>query len=372
MLLPANPKASYLHNKEEIDKTIHEVMESGSYIMGSKVKSFEKHFAQYNNVFHCIGLASGTDAVHFALRAVGIKSGDKVITTTHTAVATVSAIDWIGAIPVLVDITPDSYTLDPEKVESTIQSFPNNGIKGIVVVHLYGHPADMEALVAISEKYNIPLIEDCAQAHGAKYREQKVGSIGVCGSFSFYPTKNLGALGDAGAITTQSESITEKIHLLQQYGWKQRYISEEIGYNSRLDEMQAAILDVKLRYLDQRNSRRREIAKLYNHGLYDIDLKLPVEQQDFYHVYHQYVIRTLERDKLKAYLQEHGIVTSILYPQPIHKQPAYRGKIFISKCGMEVSEKITQEILCLPIYPEIESSDIELVIQTIKNFYHNK
>lgn len=369
MLLPADLKANYLRYKEEIDLSISKVVESGWYILGSKVKSFEKHFAQYNKAAHCIGLASGTDAVQFALRAAGIKAGDKVITTTYTAVATVSAIDWIGAVPILVDIAPDSYNLDPEKVEATIQSLPEGNINGIVVVHLYGHPADMEAFKIISKKYNIPLIEDCAQAHGAEYRDQKVGTIGICGAFSFYPTKNLGAFGDAGAIITQNESIAEKIRLLQQYGWKQRYITEEIGYNSRLDELQAAILDVKLRYLDEWNSRRREIAELYDSGLEGLDLELPIEQPDQHHVYHQYVIRAPERDKLKTYLQEHHIITSILYPQPVHNQPAYRDRALIGKGGMEISEKISQEILCLPIYPEVENSDIELVIETIKNFY---
>lgn len=369
MLLPANPKASYLSQKDEIDRAIREVMDSGWYILGPKVKTFEDHFAEYIGTEYCVGLKSGTDALHLALRACGVEPGDAVITVSHTAVATVASIDWLGAIPILVDIDSSTYTIDPQKTEDTIRRAPVNRIKAIIAVHLYGHPADMTTLNEIAQRYHLQLIEDCAQAHGASIDDKKVGTYGICGGFSFYPTKNLGAFGDAGAVVTSDKSIADKLRLLQQYGWRQRYISEEIGYNSRLDELQAAILDCKLSRLEAGNDRRREIADFYNRKLAGLPIALPAEKSGCRHVYHQYVIRCEDREALQEHLKRKDIHTSVLYPMPVHLQPGYKERVKIGEGGLAVSEKISSEILCLPIYPELNDSEVEKVIESIRTYY---
>jgi dTDP-4-amino-4,6-dideoxygalactose transaminase len=368
MLLPANPKANYLAHKEALDQAIQETIASGWYILGPKVALFEEHFAAYLGASSCVGVGSGTDAVHLALRACGVGPGDGVLTVSHTAVATVSAIDWIGARPVLVDISPGTYTLDPEKAEATLKHQPAGRIKAIVAVHIYGHPADMETLSEIAARYGVALIEDCAQAHGAMVGEKTVGSIGDCGAFSFYPTKNLGALGDGGAVVTSQTAVTEQLRLLRQYGWRERYISIAAGYNSRLDELQAAILDCKLAWLDSDNDRRRQIARCYTEGLAGLPLEPPVETPDCRHVYHQYVIRHKDRDNLRRHLETQGIRTAILYPMPVHKQPGYSARVEIGEGGMAITERIAHEILCLPIYPELDDSAVSSVIDALRSF----
>jgi dTDP-4-amino-4,6-dideoxygalactose transaminase len=367
MIPIADPKASYLAHKQELDCAIAEVMESGWYILGSKVKAFEEHFADYLGATQCVGVANGTDAIQLALRAIGVKPGDAIITVSHTAMATVSAIDWIGAIPVLVDIDPTTYTVDPQRFEDTLREMPGK-VKAIVAVHLYGHPADMDALLAIASRHDVALVEDCAQAHGAMVGEQKVGTIGVCGAFSFYPTKNLGAFGDAGAIVTSNASIADRLRLLMQYGWRERYISDEAGYNSRLDEIQAAILDCKLNWLDEGNQRRKEIAGRYNEGLIEMSFERPVERPGYRHVYHQYVIRCAHRDKLRKHLETRGIHTAILYPMPIHQQPGYRDRVKIGHGGLDVTESIAKEILSLPIYPELSDADVDYVVDSVRSY----
>jgi dTDP-4-amino-4,6-dideoxygalactose transaminase len=369
MLTPADPRASYLAHKDALDQAIRQVMEGGAYILGPQVSAFEQRFAAYLGVAHCIGVANGTDAVQLALRAVGVQPGDMVITVSHTAVATVSAIDWIGAIPVLVDIDPGTYTIDPQKVEDTLRHMSTGQVKALAAVHLYGHPADMAALTSIAARHGVALVEDCAQAHGAMIGERKAGAMGTCGTFSFYPTKNLGAFGDAGAIATSDAGIAEKLRLLQQYGWRQRYISAEAGYNSRLDELQAAILDCKLTWLDGWNERRREIAGLYDNGLAGLPLECPVERPGCRHVYHQYVIRCPERDALRRHLERQGIHTAILYPVPVHQQEGYRSRVVVAPSGLAVSEAIAQEILCLPIYPELPNADVQRVIDELRAFW---
>ena len=369
MILSANPKAGYLLHKDEIDRAIHEVMDSGWYILGGKVKAFENHFAQYIGTEHCIGLGNGTDALHLALRACGVGKGDMVISVSNTAVATISAIDWSGAKPLLVDIEADTYTVDPNQVEDALKNDKNNAIKAIIPVHLYGHPADMKSLTELATKYKVSIIEDCAQAHGALIGGQKVGTFGVCGAFSFYPTKNMGAYGDAGAVVTSGEGVNERLRLLQQYGWQERYISHIAGYNSRLDELQAAILDSKLNWLDADNDHRREIASLYNDGLSDVPITLPIERTGVRHVYHQYTIRCNDRDGLLNHLKTEGVYAAILYPMPVHLQPGYRNRTIYNKNGLTVSEKICKEILCLPIYPELSNADVEKVIESIKIYF---
>lgn len=369
MLLPADPKASYLAQKEAIDRAVREVMDSGWYIMGPKVKSFEEHFAGYLGAKHCVGVGSGTDAVQLALRACGVKPGDGVITVSHTAVATVAAIDWMGARPILVDIDPETYTISPDCVRKTLRQNAFERIKAIVAVHLYGHPADIETLVGLAQKHGLALVEDCAQAHGAMVGGRKVGSIGDCGAFSFYPTKNLGAFGDAGAVVTRDAGLAEKLRLLQQYGWRERYISDEPGYNSRLDELQAAILDCKLALLDSGNERRRVLAQRYTQALAGLPVKTPTERPGFHHVYHQYVIRLAKRDELRQFLERRGIKAGILYPVPVHLQPGYQPRVRLGAGGMAVTERTANEILCLPIYPELTDGSIATVVEAIHAFF---
>ena len=390
MIPCANPKAQYLSYRDEINSAIQNVLDSGWYILGNEVQLFEEEFARYIGVIRGIGVGSGTEALHLALCACGIGHGDEVITVSHTAVATVAAIELAGATPVLVDIDPDFYTIDPEKIESAITSHT----KAIIPVHIYGHPADMDPIVEIAEKHNLKVIEDCAQAHGAIYYSgqmseirgqknkeshssintanpikkypRKVGTLGDMGCFSFYPTKNLGALGDGGMVVTNNEKLAEKAKLLHEYGWAERYVSHITGWNTRLDEIQAAILRVKLKHLDEDNSKRVRIAELYSKELEACDIILPKQRKDSAHVYHLYVIRSERRDALLIFLKEKGIGVSIHYPVPVHLQPAYTH--LQARDKLPETEKITKEIISLPIYPELSESDIQTTIKTIRDF----
>ncbi|MCD4652968.1 DegT/DnrJ/EryC1/StrS family aminotransferase [bacterium] len=368
MILPANPGAGYRAHKEEIDSIISDVMSSGWYIMGSHSSEFERNFASYIGVENCVGVASGTDAVHFSLRACGISRGDNVLTVSHTAVATVAAIEWLGALPVFVDIVPDTFTIDIEKTEE-ILSQSSHPIKAVIAVHLYGHPVNIPALKKVTDKYGVILIEDCAQAHGAKMNGKMIGSFGHCSAFSFYPTKNLGAFGDGGAVVCDLQSFADRVNSLKQYGWQKRYISDAKGYNSRLDELQAAILNCKLRWLDKDNDQRRKIAKKYNQAFKELPVEIPVELPDCKHVYHQYVIKSRERNELKEHLNKMDIKTGILYPVPIHKQPAYCHENSLTVPDLKVTERIVDEILSLPVYPELLDSETDTVIDAVKSFF---
>jgi dTDP-4-amino-4,6-dideoxygalactose transaminase len=363
MILCSNPKSQYLSYKSEIDAAIFRVLDSGWYILGNEVRSFEEEFASYIGVAHGIGVGSGTEAIHLALNACGVARGDEVITVSHTAVATVAAIVLAGAIPVLVDIDPGFYTIDPEKIESSITS----NTKAIVPVHIYGQPVDMDPVMEIAKKYGLKVIEDCAQAHGAKYKKQCVGSIGDMGCFSFYPTKNLGAIGDGGMVVTNNSNLAKNLKLLREYGWKERYVSSSKGWNSRLDEIQASILRVKLKHLDQSNQKRRTLAGQYLKDLKDLSLELPKERKNCEHVYHLFVIKTNKRDALQDYLKESGIFAGIHYPLPIHRQPYYKDSLKSS--FLEITEQVAGEILTLPLYPELSLNEIKKVINTIKEFY---
>ena len=364
MIYQANPLMQYLAYKEEIMEAIERVLNSGQYILGLEVQSFEQEFAQFIGVRFGIGVASGTDALHLALRALNIGPGDEVITVPHTAVATVAAIEMCGATPIFVDIDLDTYTLSPNKLEAAIT--PRT--KAIIPVHLYGCPADMGPILEIAQKHGIFLIEDCAQAHGAMYQGKRVGSFGDLAAFSFYPTKNLGAIGDGGIIVTNDSELAEKVRLLRQYGWRERYVSEVPGWNSRLDELQAAILRVKLRHLEEINRRRRFLAEIYTRLLVNASaIVTPIERPGDYHVYHQYVIRHPRRNDLKAFLAQRGIGTSVHYPVPIHLQPAYRGRL--GEVGsFPVSERVAREVLSLPLYPEMDESTVNTVCQAIIDF----
>ena len=357
---PNSILAGYLAHKNEIDKSLERVLYSGQYILGEEVKMFEQEFADYIGVRFGIGVGSGTDALHLSLSACDIGLGDEVITVSHTAVATVAAIEMVGAEPVLVDIDPKTYTMDPSQIDDAVT--PRT--KAIVPVHLYGHPADMNAIQSKAHDNDLYLIEDCAQSHGAICHGNKTGSCSDIGAFSFYPTKNLGALGDAGMAVTDNPNLAERLRALREYGWIRSRISETPGFNSRLDEMQAAILRVKLRYLDEDNSHRRNLAKLYDELLSPSCLVLPHERIDCSHVYHQYVVRSSKRDPLMTYLKSNGVDAQIHYPIPVHMQPAYRDRIGVEGL-LPFTEKICQEILSLPIHPFLTCDHIISICELI-------
>lgn len=369
MILPANPLANYLHYKHKIDSALSAVLESGRYILGEQVTCFEQEFARYVGCSHSVGVANGTEAIQTALLACGIGVGDQVVTVSHTAVATVCAIELTGARPILVDIDPRTFTIDVNKLEDTLKQHTHGNIRAIVPVHLYGHPADMNSVLDIAGRYGLFVIEDCAQAHGAIYHDRKVGAFGHFGAFSFYPTKNLGALGDGGAVTASDSPLAEKARTLRQYGWKQRYISDERGLNTRLDELQASILRVKLRHLDSDNDRRRSIAARYNSMLAAFADRLPAEDARSHHVYHQYVIRSNNRTELKAALSADGIESAVLYPVPIHLQPAYSGSVRIGSGGLAVTEQVCREILSLPMYPELTDGEVSRVADCVHKWF---
>lgn len=360
----ANPLANYLAHKDEIDAAIARVLSGGRYILGEEVAAFEQEFARYIGVRFGIGVGSGTEALHLAMRACEIGPGDEIITVSHTAVATVAAIELCDAKPVLVDIDPQSFTIDSNQIEAAIM--PRT--KAIIPVHLYGHPADMQFIGSIARRHSLYVIEDCAQSHGATYQGRKTGAWGDIAAFSFYPTKNLGALGDGGIVVTDDPELAERARLLREYGWRQRYISEIPGLNSRLDELQAAILRVKLRYLDDENSHRRELAQLYNTLLSSTDLVLPKEKGNVCHVYHQYVVRSQRRDALKSYLKAQGVSTLIHYPIPIHLQPAYRGRLG-EKGLLPYTERVCREILSLPLYPQLSEKQVRSISELILDWH---
>lgn len=364
MILCSNPSAQYLAYKPELDEAIRRVLDKGWYILGEEVKTFEYEFANYIGLSHGIGVGSGTEAIHLSLAACDIGHGDEVITVSHTAVATVAAIELTGAIPVFVDIEPQYYTLDPEKLEKMITS----KTKAVIPVHLYGHPADLSPIIEIAKKHGLRVIEDCAQATGATYRNRRVGSFGDMACFSFYPTKNLGALGDGGMVVTADNELAHKACLLREYGWAERYISHTRGWNSRLDELQAAILRVKLRHLDKDNAKRMEIAKLYDSNLQGTGIGTPNCRQDSGHVYHLYVARSLQQKGIITFLKSVNIGALIHYPVPVHLQPAYRCRLRGCE-DLSVTETVANEIFSLPIYPELDKMDVEFIIEKIKNYF---
>ena len=344
----ADPGAGVAARRDEIAAAIDRVLDGGHYILGPEVQAFEREFAAYLGVPHVVGVASGTDALVLALRARGIGAGDEVVTVGHTAVATVAAIELAGASAVLVDIEPPTCTLDPAAVEGALT--PRT--RALLPVHLYGHPAAMGALRALATRHGLALIEDCAQSHGATLDGRRTGSLGDAAAFSFYPTKNLGALGDGGAVATADAGVAERARRLREYGWRERYVSEVPGVNSRLDELQAAILRVKLRHLDEDNARRVALADLYAGALAETGVTLPVTRDNCRHVYHQFVIRHRGRDALREELRGRGIGTLIHYPVPVHLQPAYRGRLR-APGGLARSEEAAATVLSLPMYPEL-------------------
>ena len=359
-------KAQYNTIKGEIDKAIQNVLNTTSFIMGEELKKFEVEFARFCDLKYAIGVANGSDALILALRACGIGEGDEVITVPHTFISTAEAISNVGGKVVFVDIDPKTYTIDVSKIEEKI----NKKTKAIIPVHLYGQPADMDPIMMLAKKYNLKIIEDAAQAHGAEYKEKKVGSIGDVACFSFYPGKNLGAYGDAGIVITDNEEIAEKVKLLRNHGRITKKYEHQIeGYSSRLDNLQAAILRVKLRHLNKWNESRRRNAKKYNELLSNISgIITPYEADYAEHVYHLYVVRVEKkgREKLKEELKSKGIATGIHYPIPLHLQPAYK-YLGYKEGDFPITENASQEILSLPMFAELTGVQIEEIVKIIKN-----
>ncbi|MFA5058938.1 MAG: DegT/DnrJ/EryC1/StrS family aminotransferase [Opitutaceae bacterium] len=361
LLQTADPGAAYRESAGEIMAAIRRVLESGHYILGAEVEAFEREFAAYLGAAGVVTVASGTDALELALRAAGVRAGDQVITVANTATATVAAIELAGARAVFVDVDARTLTMDPAALARRLAGARDPAIKAVVPVHLYGQPADLPAIMEIARQHGLTVIEDCAQAHGATSRGRRVGTFGDAAAFSFYPTKNLGAIGDGGAVATNDLRLAEQIRLLRQYGWRQRYVSEVPGKNSRLDELQAAILRVKLARLDADNSRRRALAGEYLRRLAPARLELPPPAAGGEPVWHQFVVRTPAREALRAHLAGAGIQTAVLYPVPIHRQPAYRD----DRLHLPVTERVCRELLCLPIYPALTAAEVDAICQQI-------
>ncbi len=355
-------KVQYEAIKEEINSAVLGVIQSTHYILGSHGKALEETVAAFHGVKHAVGVASGTDALHLALLAAGIKRGDEVITTPFTFIATAEVVSYIGAVPVFVDIDPDTFNLDVTKVEKAI----TKKTRGIIPVHLYGQPADMEPLIQTAKKHGLRVIEDCAQSFGAEYHGKKVGSFGDAGCFSFFPSKNLGCYGDGGMVITDDAKMAGQMLSLRNHGSRVRYYHDEIGYNSRLDEIQAAILRVKFRHIDEYNEKRRNNAMLYNKYLSVPDVRTPVEQKNTRHVFHQYTIKIRNRDAVKRKLDAENVTSSMIYyPVPLHLQSAYKD-LGIKPGTLRAAEQNALEVLSLPMYPELTEGQIQTVAEAVK------
>ncbi|MBN8656076.1 MAG: DegT/DnrJ/EryC1/StrS family aminotransferase [Anaerolineae bacterium] len=355
--------AQYHSIKKEIDAAVLSTLESGHFILGPQVVKFEESIASYLGVQHAIGLASGTDALVIALRALNIGAGDEVIIPAYTFFATAGTVMSVGAKPVIVDVDPQSYQIDVSKIESAIT--PKT--KAIIPVHLYGHPAEMNPILEIARKHGLKVIEDNAQGFGAEYLGKKTGSLGDIGCLSFFPTKNLGAYGDGGAVATNDTALAEQMRMLRAHGWKKKYYSEMVGYNSRLDAMQAAILQAKLPHLDGWNEKRRELSKRYDEHLAPLGIVTPVEREWAKHVYHLYVIRTSKRDTLQAFLKDKGIASEVYYPLPPHLSMPCK-KFGYKEGDFPHAEKAAKETLALPLYPEMTLAQQDEVIAAVREF----
>lgn len=351
----------YRHQKEYEEKAL-EVLRSGWYILGKEVESFEQEFAKYTNAAHCVGVASGLDALWLAFRALGIGSGDEVIVQANSYIACVMGITINGAIPVFVE--PDEfYQIDPNRIENLI----TKKTKAVLVVHLYGQSARMDRIVQLCQKYQLKLVEDCAQAHGAQFCGRQVGTFGDIGCFSFYPSKNLGAYGDGGAVITDSEKLARRIRVLRNYGSEKKYHNQEVGANSRLDELQAGLLRVKLGHLDEIGREHQKIAEIYSGGLVNPCIVKPKVAEGATSVWHQYVIRCRERDELKAYLEKYGVKTEIHYPIPPHLSEAYK-ELGYHAGDFPITEKYASEMLSLPMYNGLKLEEQQYVIEIVNSY----
>jgi dTDP-4-amino-4,6-dideoxygalactose transaminase len=360
-----NLKRHYEELRDPIDTITRKVYESGWFILGEQLKTFEANFAQYCGSRFAVGVGSGTEALHLALIACGIQPGDEVITVSNTCVPTLSAVSFAGAVPVFVDIDEKTFTIDPALIEQRIT--PRT--KAILPVHLYGQCADMDPILEIACKYNLKVIEDCAQASGAQYKGRIAGTMGHAGAFSFYPSKNLGAFGDGGLVLTDDETVAQTVMMLRNYGQEKRYYHRIKGFNSRLDEIQAAILDVKLPYLNGWNNRRRVIAARYNDAFAPVGIICPSEAVDRFHIYHLYVVRVPQRDRFQQLLAEKGIGTIIHYPVPVHLQESYSESQLQSKY-LSITERLAGEIISLPLYPELTDDEVDCVITSVLECYY--
>ncbi len=352
--------AQYHSIKKEIDAAVLSTLESGHFILGPAVTKFEESIASYLGVDFGIGLASGTDALVLALRALNIGAGDEVIIPAYTFFATAGTVMSVGAKPVFVDVDPQSYQIDVSKIEEAITS----NTKAIIPVHLYGHPAEMKPILEIAREYGLKVIEDNAQGFGAEYLGKKTGSFGDIGCLSFFPTKNLGAFGDAGMVVTNDPALAERMRMLRTHGWKKKYYSEEVGYNSRIDALQAAILQAKLPYLDSWNEKRRELAQRYSDKL-GANLIVPIEREWGRHVYHLYIVRSAKRDELQAFLKQKGIASEVYYPLPPHLSVPCR-KFGYKEGDFPHAELASQQTLALPLYPELTESQQNEVIAAVQ------
>jgi dTDP-4-amino-4,6-dideoxygalactose transaminase len=361
----------YKKIKEEILSATQRVYEKGRFILGEEVSTFEKEFSHYCGVRYGVGVGSGTDALYLALKAAGIVEGDEVVTVANSFIATALAISFTGAKPLFVDIDPKTYTMDPNHLELLLKRQKAKGsgrkIKAVLPVHLYGHPAEMDSILEIANHYDLIVIEDACQAHGAKYGRKRVGSFGAMGCFSFYPTKNLGGYGDGGMVVTNHKKYDQKLRLLRCYGEREKYQHILKGHNSRLDEIQAALLRVKLKYLDQWNEERRRKAKLYNQMLSPLGVVCPTEKKGVRHVFHLYSIKTKKRDSLQAFLKKKGIETLIHYPIPIPLQKAFQ-ELGYRREDLPSTNQWSRKILSLPFFPEIRGYEMEEVAEGIQCF----
>jgi dTDP-4-amino-4,6-dideoxygalactose transaminase len=356
-------RESYLELKDEIDSACKRALNSGWYILGEEVKAFEQEFAAYCGTKHCVGVGNGLEALELILRVYGIGPGDEVIVPANTYIATWLAVSGAGATPVPVEPNAGTYNIDPSRVEAAI----TGRTKAILPVHLYGQTAEMEAINEIAGRHGLRVIEDAAQAHGARYRGRRAGSLGDAAGWSFYPTKNLGAFGDAGAVTTEDPELADRVRTLRNYGSKKKNYNEEKGSNSRLDELHAAMLRVRLRHLDEWNARRARIAGMYFEGLKTADVMLPAVANGAEPVWHLFVIRSRRRDSLQGYLKSAGVQALVHYPVPPHLQEAY-GDMNLVPGSLPVSEMIHREALSLPMWPQLEESEVTRVIEDVKSF----
>ena len=365
----ADLQAQYRSIKPEIDAAIQQVIDSSQFILGKAVSNFEQSFAESHRVKHCVAVGSGTDALHASLWAWGVGRGDAVITTPFTFIATAEAISFTGAKPIFVDIDPKTFTMDPTKLEACVRSHPGAKCKAIIPVHLYGHPAPMKEITAFARKHDLYVLEDACQSHGAMLDGNFVGYFGDAACFSFYPGKNLGAYGEAGAVITNNDNLAKSIRQLRDHGQSEKYKHEFIGHNYRMDGIQGAILGVKLKYLQRWTERRRAIAECYDRLLSGIEeLVLPSESPNARHVYHLYVVRTKRRSALQQFLAERDIATALHYPIPLHFQQAYR-HLGYQPGDFPVSESAAEECLSLPLFAEMSDAQVDYVATTVRAFF---
>lgn len=353
-------KVQYLSLKNEIDAAMLQALEETRFILGPNVQAFEQEAADYLGVKHAIGVASGTDALHLALVAAGIGPGDEVITTPFTFIATAEAISYVGATPVFVDIDPDTFNIDLEQVEHAI----NDKTRAVIPVHLFGQPVDMEALVQLCNAKNLLIVEDCAQSFGAHINGKMTGSFGAFGAFSFFPSKNLGCFGDGGLVTTNDDEHANELRILRNHGSRERYHHNVIGYNSRLDELQAVILRIKLKHIDDYGQNRRRVAHRYSEALADTGIQIPYEDGKGLHVYHQYTLLHEKRDDIMNALHEKNIACAVYYPIPLHKQDVYMEAY--KDVHLPVTESVAEKCFSLPVYPELDGNNIDTITEVIK------